>query len=132
MSDTTNPPLDSSPVDTATQANEHTGGSIVNPPLEDPRSAASVAEDLRNPSLDSLSMSPAPDGLNPPLDDTDIERWFEQQLERARGAGLPDEPAVEKAPAKRTVATKRIAKKRATKRAAKKRSSPTKSVKKET
>ena len=149
MSDTMNPPLEPGRVDAGPPAYEHASGPIVNPPLEGSRSTASAAADLQNPpldsgsgmsagrapttdnpSLDSLASSRATDGLNPPLDDTDIERWFERQIEQSRGAAPPEMPVAKKEPAKRPPVRKRAAKKRAAKSVAKKRSSPTKSVKK--
>jgi len=122
MSEITNPPLEPVPAEPSSAANRHTSGPIVNPPLEGGR--ASARSELRNPplggttSVDDVEVAGNPDltsgGLNPPPDETDIERWFEQQLmEQASSKDAP----TKRAPSKRRAAKKRAAKRSSSQKA---------------
>jgi hypothetical protein len=111
-----NPPLDPGAVGSAAVA-------LQNPPLDDGGGREGTdGASADNPPLSSISNDVDADGLNPPLDETDIERWFEQQL----GQGAPLVP-----PAKKPAAKKPSPRKRASKSVAEKRSNPRKPAKKQ-
>ena len=98
----TNPPLDGR--DAAPSSAEE----IENPPLEG-RSRADSGP-LENPSLTSITEGSEPDGMNPPLDEADIEQWFEERLEAGptpTGSPVGEQPDANKAAPKKETTTEK-------------------------
>ena len=116
-----NPPLGSGAGGSAAEA-------LQNPPLDDGGgSERTGGASVDNPPLSSVSNAVDADGLNPSLDEADIERRFEEQL----GKGSPPVPLAEKPVAKRRAAKKASTRKRASKSVAEKRATTRKPAKKQ-
>lgn len=93
---------------------------IENPPLEG--SSGVDSGPLENPSLTSITERSEPDGMNPPLDEADIEQWFEERLEAGpmpTGSPVGEQPDANEAAPKKGTTTKKPTRKGTTSKSTK-------------
>ena len=135
-SESTNPPLEAVPMSSSAQGRDDPGAGA-NPPLDGSHTDPAASADFRNPPLEGSAETTSPSSAldNPNLDQAQIERWFDTQLEQAAATTTQAPKAGAKRSTSRTGAKKRTTKKgAATKRAAgstaEKRSATTRSTRK--